>query len=212
MARFSCVVFLLVSAAVSPIASVGANPTATIVGMVMEEGKPAGYANVIIQGTRLGTMTREDGLFRLENVPPGSQKLIAQAIYCDRKTLSLSLAPGQTDTLVVMLECPLIRCVDAGKANLVAGCFQPNAAERSRVGLPCPIHPAFALALDTVRISYGLQIYNPMERDSFPNAGMGVPGGCVPRPIAFTEFAYCTECRRAWSRYYDRRLRLGGHQ
>jgi hypothetical protein len=180
----------------------------TIVGHVTKEGKPYAYANVIVLGIRMGTQTNEDGWFRLERVPAGSQVLLVQAIYCEKQSLAVSLRSGRTDTLAVELNCPLLRCAEAGKEHLAPECFKPNPDERRRVGRTCQVHPWCALAMDTVGIAYGLQIGRPgfaaLERDSFPNARASWDGGYVVGAAAFTEVAFCGDCRRALERWYQR--------
>jgi carboxypeptidase family protein len=184
----------------------GSPASGKIVGRVTKGGKPYAYANVILLGTRVGTQTNEDGWFRLERVPAGKQELQVQAIYCDKQSVTVSVRSGRPDTLAVELCCPFLGCAEASKEDLAPECFRPNPDERRRVGWPCLVHPWCALTPDTVRIAYGYQLARPgfaeIKRHSFPNAAMSWDGGCVVGLAAFTEVAYCRDCRRAFDRWY----------
>ena len=58
------------------LALVGADSTATVRGIVVQaDGKPVGYANVIVVGTRRGVQCGDDGRFEIRSVPLGPQTL-----------------------------------------------------------------------------------------------------------------------------------------
>jgi hypothetical protein len=120
----------------------------------------------------------------------------------------VSLQSGCTETLAVELSCPLLRCVEAGKEHLAPECFLSNPDEHARVGRACQVHPGSVLVPDTVDIVYGLQIGRPgfaaLERDSFPSAAVSWDGGCTRGLAAFTEVAFCGDCRRALERWRQR--------
>jgi hypothetical protein len=178
----------------------------SVVGRVTQEGRPAAYANIIVIGTRRGIPTRDDGSFRLDGLPAGPTVLLFQMIGCTKASVSVEVKPGITDTVSVDLQCPLTGCFR--QDHFVADCYRPNEEERRRVGSRCRVHASVVLVSDTVRIGYGLQIVRPgfsaAENDSFPNARDWWDGGCVLEKWAFTEVAYCNECRRAHERWLQR--------
>lgn len=177
----------------------------TIVGLVTVEGEAAYGANILVVGTRIGSMIREDGWFSLDHVPAGKKSLIVDHPGCERQLINTVVVPGRADTVLIALSCPLLRCAKESKERLTAGCFQPNPEEQLRVGMRCQLHRSIRLVPDTVRIGYGLRVMNPdfiaAEHDSFPNARMQWDGGCVLAYPAFTNVAYCGECRRAFERW-----------
>jgi len=61
----------------------------SVVGRATQEGGPAAFANVVVLGTRIGTMTRDDGSFRLDGVPVGPRVLQLQGIGCNKASLSV---------------------------------------------------------------------------------------------------------------------------
>ena len=72
-------------------------PSATIEGRVVVgwAREPVAYTNVILLGSKLGTMTDSVGRFRLEDVPPGQQRLRIQAIgYSSWVEETLTVQPG----------------------------------------------------------------------------------------------------------------------
>ena len=192
-------------AEVQPSADAAGN--GSLKGRVTKGGRPAAYANVIAVGTRVGTMTREDGSFDLPSMPVGAHTIQIMAFGCEKVAIPVTVNAGSIDSIAVDLPCPLTRCFR--EEHVVPECFRANPAERARVASKCRIHSTVALRPDTVRIGYGLQIVEPdfvaMERDSFPNARDWWGGGCVVEEWAFTEVAYCGECRRSQERWLDRR-------
>src|SRR5262245_46601395 len=80
----------------------------SVEGRVKQEGKPAGFVNVVVIGTRIGTSSREDGSFELPRVPVGSRVIQFQTPYCTKASVSVEVRSGATDTVTVDLECPLM--------------------------------------------------------------------------------------------------------
>jgi hypothetical protein len=75
----------------------------------MDTGKPVVGAVVQLhahsdQRLRSGTLTREDGGFRLAAIPPGRYELVIRRIGYRSHERSLALRPGWPDTLNVVLE------------------------------------------------------------------------------------------------------------
>lgn len=83
--------------------------------------------------------------------------------------------------------------------------FDPERA--ARLGTPCEVHPRVRLVSGWVPIHYGIVSSFPgasgPERERFPNARLGLAGGCVMGP-RYGEVAYCPECRRGLRRELKR--------
>jgi len=88
-------------------------------------------------------------------------------------------------------------CMNATKANLTSECFEPNPEAERRVGTRCGLHPSFLLEADTVAIVGGfISDARAAERPGrYIHSCLVVDQGCV-HSKAFTEVAYCPECRR----------------
>src|SRR5207249_5615713 len=91
-------------AAAKPAPASQAAPSAalagTISGKVLERGKdPVPYANVIVLGTKQGTMTDENGSFVIRGVPVGSQLVQASALGFDKVTETVQVNAGATATV-----------------------------------------------------------------------------------------------------------------
>jgi TonB-linked SusC/RagA family outer membrane protein len=73
-----------------------AQQLATITGKVTDAktGEPLAVAGVVVQGTQIGTMTANDGSYRLANVPLGTKTLIARRIGYSPETKSVNLTAG----------------------------------------------------------------------------------------------------------------------
>jgi outer membrane receptor for ferrienterochelin and colicins len=77
----------------------------TIVGTVTtEQGTPLISANVIIQGTTVGTATSNTGRFRLSNVPPGKQVLVISFVGYRTLTKEIEVRAGEVHTLDIVLS------------------------------------------------------------------------------------------------------------
>src|SRR5881397_1441019 len=71
-----------------------------IVGKVTEKGKePIAFANVIVLGTKQGTMTDENGNYVLAGVPVGAATIQVQAIGYDKQSQTVQVNAGGTATL-----------------------------------------------------------------------------------------------------------------
>jgi iron complex outermembrane recepter protein len=66
--------------------------------------RPLEAANVLLQGTTIGTSAVHDGSFRLRQVPQGSYVLRVSYIGYSPKTIPIRIAQGQTITIEVLLE------------------------------------------------------------------------------------------------------------
>jgi hypothetical protein len=81
-----------------PAAPTGAAATTgRISGRALEKGKdPVSFANVIVMGTRLGTMTDETGAYVIGGVPVGTYTVKLQAIGYDPVIQSVQVNAGET--------------------------------------------------------------------------------------------------------------------
>jgi iron complex outermembrane recepter protein len=66
--------------------------------------RPLEAANVLVQGTSIGTSVTHDGSFRITQVPPGSFVLRVSYIGYTPKTIPVQVAQGQTVIVEVLLE------------------------------------------------------------------------------------------------------------
>jgi len=84
-----------------------AETTGTVVGRVVvgTGGKPAGFANVIVIGTRRGAQADENGRFRIDIVPVGPQVLRILLIGHQPLTQAVEVLPG-TGTPALELTLP----------------------------------------------------------------------------------------------------------
>jgi outer membrane receptor protein involved in Fe transport len=97
--------YLLACPAPAPAQSPPA-PAATgrIAGTVYERGKePAAFVNVIVLGTRQGTMTDESGSFVIPGVPVGTVQVQVQAIGFDKQVKEVLVNAGQTSNVEFVL-------------------------------------------------------------------------------------------------------------
>ena len=71
--------------------------TGRISGRALEKGKdPVSFANVIVLGTKQGTMTDETGAFVIPGVPVGTYQVKLQAIGYDPIIQTVQVNAGQT--------------------------------------------------------------------------------------------------------------------
>ena len=83
--------------------------TGTIVGHIglNPGGRPLGYANVIVIGTRRGAQSGEDGNFRIENVPAGKRTVRILMVGYGARSEEVDVRPGVvTSGIEVMFEEP----------------------------------------------------------------------------------------------------------
>ena len=87
-------------------ASLDAQQAATITGKVTNRrtGEPLAVVNLRVQGTELGAVTGEDGVYRITRIPAGAHAVTARRIGFAPATKSITLAAGDTATLDFALE------------------------------------------------------------------------------------------------------------
>ena len=76
-------------------------PTGTITGRVVDATtqQPLSGVTVLIEGTRVGTVTGNDGAFRLNGVPSGTQSVRARRIGYNTQLRSIDVGAGATATV-----------------------------------------------------------------------------------------------------------------
>lgn len=83
-----------------------AQQTGTVQGVVIDaaSNSPIVGAQVVIQGTRIGMITNQQGRFVLQNVPPGQLTLRVELIGYKTVSRSITIAAGQATVANVSLE------------------------------------------------------------------------------------------------------------
>src|SRR3982074_605052 len=73
-------------------------PTGTISGQVVDSAtrQPLAGVNVVVEGTRLGAVTRDDGSFTIVGVPAGTHTVRARRIGYGAVPIVISVAGGAT--------------------------------------------------------------------------------------------------------------------
>ena len=80
-----------------------AQETATITGRATVDGAPAADVAIFLQGTARGTMSGDDGRYRITGVAPGEYTLVAQRIGTTTSKSVVTVTAGQTLTFDVAL-------------------------------------------------------------------------------------------------------------
>ncbi|QIL76032.1 TonB-dependent receptor [Hymenobacter sp. HDW8] len=73
-------------------------------GRIQAEGKPVPFASIGVKGTTQGATAMEDGVFVLDNLPPGSHRLAISAIGYKATERVVTVTTGQTTHLNVTLQ------------------------------------------------------------------------------------------------------------
>jgi len=81
-------------------------PTGTITGQVIDSAtrQPIAGVNVVVEGTRLGTITRDDGTFTITGVPAGTHTVRARRIGYGSVPLIVNVSDGSTVSVAFALE------------------------------------------------------------------------------------------------------------
>src|SRR6202171_3592984 len=81
-------------------------PTGNITGQVIDSAtrQPIAGVNVVVEGTRLGTITRDDGTFTIVGVPAGTHPVRARRIGYGSVPLVVSVSDGATVSVAFALE------------------------------------------------------------------------------------------------------------
>ncbi len=88
---------------------VGAQATGTVRGKVVSEGdRPISGATVVLEGTRVGTLTNAEGVYTITNAPAGSHTVRAQMIGFARLDKPVTITAGQVTTVDFQLATQAI--------------------------------------------------------------------------------------------------------
>jgi TonB-dependent starch-binding outer membrane protein SusC len=81
-------------------------PTGTITGQVIDSAtrQPLAGVNVVVEGTRLGAVTRDDGSFTIVGVPAGTHTIRARRIGYGSVPIVVSVSDGATASVSFTLE------------------------------------------------------------------------------------------------------------
>jgi TonB-linked SusC/RagA family outer membrane protein len=81
-------------------------PTGTITGQVVDSAtrQPLAGVNVVVEGTRLGTISRDDGTFTIGGVPAGTHTIRARRIGYGSVPVVVNVTEGSTVSLAFALE------------------------------------------------------------------------------------------------------------
>lgn len=171
-----------------------ANPgTGTVEGRVLigPTGSPAGYANVIVFGTRLGAQADEGGHFRITNVPTGSQVLRALLVGYTVLTVPVEVAAGDTTKDIELVFPPraVPKPADIGARSMVraedlVATIRP-AVNRFHVG----DKPVFEIRIKNDGTSPALLVTSVDASDAWASPSVkiqitGPEGGFAVRPTA----------------------------
>ncbi len=74
-----------------------------------ESGEPISHATIIIEGSKLGAISDNNGKFTLRNVPQGSHKLISSLIGYKTFTEEIEVQSGETTDLEISLKAAPIK-------------------------------------------------------------------------------------------------------
>ena len=96
----------LVCAAASPSSLNAQQPTGTISGQVVDSAtrQPLAGVNVVVEGTRLGTISRDDGTFTIVGVPAGTHTVRARRIGYGSVPVIVNVTDGATVSVAFALE------------------------------------------------------------------------------------------------------------
>jgi outer membrane receptor for ferrienterochelin and colicins len=130
--------------------------TGMISGKVTMNGSPVEYINVAISGTDMGSVSGEDGLFEIRNVPFGSLVVTASGVGYESQHRQVSLS---TNNPTVVLNFDLHESVAELQEVVISGTMK----EVSKLESPVPVEvytPAFFKANPVPSLFESLQNIN----------------------------------------------------
>src|SRR5690606_2600771 len=78
--------------------------TATLSGTVNSNQTPLEFANIHLEGTSLGSATDKNGLFTIEDIPPGEYSVIISSIGYKTRAQRIKLTMDEHRSLVLQLS------------------------------------------------------------------------------------------------------------
>ena len=100
-----------------------AQPNGIITGKVIdsESGDYLPAANIMLQGTDIGTATDKNGSYRIVNVPPGSYTLLTRYMGYKPDSISIAVKSGTTIEVDIKLTVSYIKLEDVVVSGLRQG-------------------------------------------------------------------------------------------
>jgi TonB-dependent starch-binding outer membrane protein SusC len=150
------------------------NPTGSVTGRVVDGAtmRPLAGANVMLEGTTRGVVTRPDGAFLLAAVPPGTHRVRASLVGYSAETREVTLTAGGSVTVQFALQpqaVALQEVVAVGygtqRREAITGAVSTISAEEANVG-----HVTSPTQLVQGRVAGVTMIQN----DGQPGAGVNV--------------------------------------
>jgi len=153
--------FLLPAVAHAQNGSSGPHPTGRIEGSVFDgqTGAPLVGGQVVIASAELGTVTRPDGSFFIENVPPGTHEVTSEYLGYRPVTRDVRVTAGET----TLAEFPLP--TDVVEADLIVARYEqepmrPRATVRYGIGGEIGLPEQIVIRCSSERVFHGLYIEN----------------------------------------------------
>jgi uncharacterized ubiquitin-like protein YukD len=83
-----------------------AQSTGTVQGRIVDasDGSPLPGANVVVNGTGIGTSTDQNGRYQIPNVPTGDQTLVVSYVSYQQKTVDVTVPANQSVAKTVDLK------------------------------------------------------------------------------------------------------------
>ncbi len=106
MSRRVCTSWLVLLA-LAFVAGAEQKPTGRVTGMVMDavNNAPLPGANVLLEGTTLGAVTRTNGVFNIDRVPPGTYRIIATLLGYRKMVINgVTVSTGQPQVVRIRLN------------------------------------------------------------------------------------------------------------
>ncbi|MBD3236353.1 MAG: TonB-dependent receptor [Candidatus Eisenbacteria bacterium] len=99
----------------TPAPSIDAGETATVTGLVRDASNAdlLPFANILVTGTRRGTISQDDGRFRLAGLPPGEAQIVVTYIGYEDAEVDVQLEPRRTIHLTIDLQPTIATQLDA---------------------------------------------------------------------------------------------------
>ncbi len=132
--------------------------TGSVNGVVTHQGQALPFINVVVSNTSLGTTTDENGKFKLDNIPAGSQTLIISGVGYKKQHLTITITSGTTTGLEIQLAEDISQLQEV----VVTGTMK----EVTKMDSPIPIEvyaPSFFMKNPTPNIFEALSLVNGVQ-------------------------------------------------